>query len=50
MTKLLITTTLLVLSIVLIAIGVNTDNNILSVIGGFCAGIYNSIIIKAMEE
>ena len=50
MTKSLITSTLLVSSIAPIAIGVNTDNNILIVIGGLCAGIYNSIITKAMEN
>ena len=50
MTKSLITSTLLVSSIALIAIGINTGNTILIVIGGICAGIYNSIITKAMEE
>ena len=50
MTKLLITSTLLVSSIALIAIGVNTGNGTLIAIGGLCAGIYNSIITKATED
>lgn len=49
MTKSLITSTLLVSSIALIAIGVNTGNIILTIIGGICAGLYNSIT-KAMED
>lgn len=46
MIKSLITTILLALSIVLVAIGINTDNNILIAIGGICTGIYNGIITK----
>ena len=46
MVKELITTTLLCVAIVLIALGIHASNLILCGIGGFCVGTYNSIINK----
>jgi len=50
MIKTLITTGLLFFSIFLIAIGINTGNNILTVIGSFCVGSYNSIMMENNDD
>ena len=39
----------LILAISLIAIGINVGNSIIAIIGGFCAGIYNSMIYDTRE-
>ena len=44
MTKSIIKTILLTLAILSISIGVNTDNVIPFIIGGFCCGVYNVLI------
>lgn len=42
--KMYLTSFLLCIAIVLIALGIHINNSILAVIGGFFAGIYNAII------
>lgn len=49
MKRSLITTTLLVTAIVLIAGGIHMDNQIITFIGGICAGVY-SFIVNIKEE
>lgn len=44
MKKVLITTLLLALSIILISLGIHEHNAVMSVLGGFFCGIYNSIM------
>jgi hypothetical protein len=41
--KIFITTLLLVFGITFIAIGVHTSNPIITIFGGLCTGIYNTI-------
>ena len=44
MNRKIIASLFLVLAILFIALGINGSNSIIAMIGGFCAGIYNSMI------
>ena len=48
--KTYLTTILLCAAIILIAIGVHTTNFILVSIGGFLAGVYNSMMQTRLKE
>lgn len=39
-----LTTILLCIGIILITVGIHTNNSILGIIGGFFVGVYNAII------
>ena len=49
MKKEIVTTSLFCVAIVLISVGIHIDNLILCCVGGFIAGLYNSIINKKIE-